>query len=125
MLGDRDTIAVSGMARAWQEAARDLGIRFDSPFGMSYRGKLYWCEGCLPDFGCAHGAIIVGGDTVDEIFDVADALGHFASALSPYSYETYDRELFVDTLNDWGWFGDPTHAPSWFAGGFARHGGAA
>ena len=31
------------------------------------------------------------------------------------SYRAYDRELFIDTLNDWGWYGggDP---PSWYTG---------
>jgi len=121
--GERDTIAASAMARAWRSAASDLGIRFVSPFSITYKDAAYWCSGWLPDFGCPKGAIIAGRDTVEEIFDVADALGFYASGLSPYHYEKYDRARFVETLNDWGWFSDPADAPPWFTGGFARHGG--
>lgn len=32
------------------------------------------------------------------------------------AYADYDREVFVDTLNDWGWFGDAQRAPAWFTG---------
>src|SRR3972149_7536104 len=101
-LGERDTIAASAMARAWRAAASDLGVRFVSPFSMTYRGASYWCAAWLPDFGCPKGAIIAGRHSLDEILDVADALGYYASGLSPHYYEKYDRERFVETLNDWG-----------------------
>ena len=122
--GDPDAIANSGMARAWREAASDLAIRFDSPFAMEHRGGLYWCDGWLPDFGSPLGAVIAGRVTVDGVLDAADELGYFASGLSPRYYETYERYLFIETLNDWGWFADPANAPSWFGGGFGRHGGS-
>jgi hypothetical protein len=112
------------MTGAWLEAARDLSIRFEAPFAIEHEGSLYWCAGWLPDFGCPRGAVIAGREAVDEIFDVAEALGYYASGLNPLYYETYDRELFVDTLNDWGWYGDAAEAPPWFAGGYCRHGGA-
>ena len=35
-----------------------------------------------------------------------------------------ERERFMATLNDWGWFGNRTNAPDWFTGGFGRHGGS-
>ena len=35
----------------------------------------------------------------------------------------YDREIYIETLNDWGWFGSPDDAPKWFSGGFGKHGG--
>lgn len=124
-LGDRKTIASARMAVAWRKAAADLGVRFVSPFGVKLRGRTYWSSGWLPDFGCPLGAIIAGRHTVDEIFDVCDALGYYASGLNPDYYETYNRERFMETLNDWGWFGSRSRAPTWFSGGFGRHGGAA
>lgn len=123
MLGDREKIATGAMARAWRHAARDLGIRFDSPFAIELRGTIYWCAGLLPDFGCERGAIIAGRDSLDSVFVAADGLGFFASGLNPEYYERYERALFVETLNDWGWFGEPAAVPSWFTGGLARHGG--
>jgi hypothetical protein len=91
-LGDRKTIASARMAVAWRKAAADLGVRFVSPFGVKLRGRTYWSSGWLPDFGCPLGAIIAGRHTVDEIFDVCDALGYYASGLNPDYYETYNRD---------------------------------
>jgi hypothetical protein len=31
------------------------------------------------------------------------------------TYLTYDRHLFVGTLDDWGWFGEGS-APAWYTG---------
>ena len=42
--------------------------------------------------------------------------------LNPLYYEHYDRELFTETLNDWGWFREGT-PPDWFDGAIGRHGG--
>jgi len=123
MSGDREAVAKGRMARAWRAAARDLQVRFESPYAMEYKGTVYWCSGWLPDFGGPLGAIIAGLETAEEIFDVADALGYFASGLNPLYYECYDRESFIETLNDWGWFGDPANAPTWFVGFIGRHGG--
>lgn len=54
-------------------------------------------------------------DDVD-VYDVADSEGYYASGLNPRVYELYARAKFVETLDDWGWFGDPAAVPSWFGG---------
>jgi hypothetical protein len=28
----------------------------------------------------------------------------------------YNRQLFIDTLNDWGWFGEKGAEPPWYTG---------
>jgi len=122
-IGNRDVIATSRAARAWQTAAADLGIRLESPFELQHNGTTYWCAALLPDFGGPKGAIIACRHAHDEIFDVASELGFYASGLSPYHYELYERDSFSETLNDWGWFGDPSAAPAWFSGAHGRHGG--
>jgi hypothetical protein len=122
-IGSRDVIATSRAARAWQTAAADLAIRVESPFAMQYNGTTYWCAAFLPDFGGPRGAIIACRHSHDDIFDVASTLGFYASGLNPYYYELYERGGFSETLNDWGWFGDPSTSPAWFSGGHRRHGG--
>lgn|GEM_PF-677525 len=122
-LGNRDVIAAGAAARAWREAASDLGVRLESPFAMHHGGTTYWCAGWLPDFGGSKGVIIACRHAHDDIFDASEALGYYASGLNPYYYETYDRRIFSETLNDWGWFGDPSAAPAWFSGALGRHGG--
>ena len=56
---------------------------------------------------------------------MADETDYAQSALNPDSYEPYRRELYIDTLNDWGWFGPSTAEPSWFTGAYWGHGGKA
>ncbi len=105
------------MARAWQEAARDLGFRFISPFRFrDTSGQEHDCAGWLPDFGAPRGALILSRHDSDEAGQAGDAAGYYVSGLSPRYYETYDRALFIDTLNDWGWYGPPERAPAWFRG---------
>jgi hypothetical protein len=42
--------------------------------------------------------------------------GQSCSFIHQESYARYDRDLFLATLNDWGWFGDPADAPEWYTG---------
>jgi hypothetical protein len=110
------------MAQSWQEASTDLRIRFVSPFTFEFNGKMYTCTGYLPDFGSNNGAVIAGRYDPDEVMDAAYEAGFYISGLSPYHYETYSREHFMDTLNDWGWFGEPQEVPPWFSGRMKSHG---
>ena len=100
------------MVGAWREAAADLGIRLTSPFeAQADDGAQVDLEGFLPDFGHPAGMVFISnGRRVKPL-----KLGLYASSLSP-AYQVYRRSLFVDTLNDWGWFGAADRRPSWFTG---------
>lgn len=122
----------SAMAQAWQMAAADLSIEFVSPY--TFRDAAdgeFTCAGLLVNFGGPKGTIIHSQHDFesDEQWALADAaetaLGFYGSGLSPYHYERYERELFVEALNDWGWFGPEGEHPSWFTGGFGVHGESA
>jgi hypothetical protein len=105
---------MSAMARAWQTAAADLGIRFVSPFRYhDTAGREHVCTGWLPDFGAPRGALILSRHDTDEAGEAGDTAGYYVSGLSPDAYETYDRSLFMETLTDWGWYGPPEAAPPW------------
>lgn len=47
---------------------------------------------------------------------MAQARGQACSFINEESYARYDRDLFLATLNDWDWFGDPADAPGWYTG---------
>lgn len=51
---------------------------------------------------------------VDELRREAEGRGMAWSALGP-AYASYDREIFVDALNDWGWNGAGP-PPEWCTG---------
>jgi hypothetical protein len=45
--------------------------------------------------------------------ELSESLGYFQSTLSPKYYDRYDRELFLETLRDWGWTGPGAMRPAW------------
>jgi len=49
-------------------------------------------------------------------FDKAEKFGFYCSALNPFHYDHYDRDNFIETLTDWGYFGQPENKPEWYAG---------
>ena len=113
------------MAQAWLDAAKDLGIRVQHPFMFTTKqGVTATCRGVfLPDFGGPKGALLTCRFDSDKTLDLTDDTDYFMSWLNPHNYEPYRREKYIDTLNDWGWFGDPAKVPSWFGGAIGRHGG--
>lgn len=120
------THEMNPMATAWLQAASDLGIRVVHPFTFTSRtGSTATTSGVyLPDFGAPAGTLLTCRFDGDEVYDAAEETDFFRSALSPHSYEPYNREHFIEALNDWGWFGPPGSKPSWFTGALGRHGGA-
>jgi hypothetical protein len=41
---------------------------------------------------------------------------YYFSAVNYESYSKYNRELFIETLIDWGYFGDNNKKPKWYIG---------
>lgn len=106
------------MARAWKEAAQDLGIEFEAPFVFKdRRGRKHLCSGIIPNFGSKLGVLVISGtqDLHPEVtWDAANSVDKYRlSAMSPH-YETYDRQLFIDALRNWGWHGPKGKRPKWY-----------
>jgi len=118
---------MNAMARAWLDAADDLGIRVIHPFSFTTKsGIAGTTRGVfLPDFGSPAGALLLCRFDSEELHRLAEDTDFFESALNPQSYEPYRRDLYIETLNDWGWFGAPSCQPAWFTGAHWGHGGAA
>lgn len=114
------TILVSRMdeqiSDAWLQAAADLGIRVVAPFKLvSESGELERFEAHVLDFGGPKGTVAGNQDSVYRHNELRERLGYHPSNLHP-PYRIYARQLFIDTLNDWGWFGEPGKEPSWYTG---------
>lgn len=65
------------------------------------------------DFGGPKGTVV--GNRDSGLGDIRKRLGYYASNLFP-AYQTYARQYFIDTLNDWGWFGEPGKEPPRYTG---------
>ena len=104
----------SEIVASWIAAGAELGIRVIAPFQIpSSDGNGRWFEAFIPDFGGPNGT--VAGNSMDKLQDVRKQCGYYSSNLHD-SYRKFDRQFFIDTLNDWGWFGEPGKQPSWYTG---------
>jgi hypothetical protein len=104
-----EPVNAGAVRRAWEQAGEDLGIEVDVDAALAI-GAVVVVRG----FGRAPGTVILTPQSPADARSVAEEHGYFVSTVSP-SYEDYDRELFVDTLNDWQWFG-PGDPPEWYTG---------
>jgi hypothetical protein len=102
------------ISNAWQQAAHDLKIRVVAPFELvEESGKVECFEAHIVDFGGPN--VTVVGNKDSGWHDIRERLGYYYSNLFP-SYRTYDRQHFIDTLDDWGWFGEKGNEPPWYTG---------
>jgi hypothetical protein len=92
---------------SWLQAAAELDFVVIHPFVFhSKDGRMATSVGVfIPDFGSQFGTLLTCRFDSDEVCDLADNTDYCRSALNPNSYEPYKRELYVETLRDWGWFG--------------------
>jgi hypothetical protein len=96
---------VEAVQRSWQEAAADLGIEVEV-IGDAV---------LLPDFGSRVGMVCALRRTPDgweALRHEAEARGDAAWSALGHGFLRYDREVFIDALKDWGWFGNG-RAPDW------------
>jgi len=69
----------------------------------------------MPDFGGPQGTLLLTRFDPESMDRSQDETDYYSSGLNPESYEPYRREIYMETLNDWGWFGAGS-PPSWFTG---------
>lgn len=102
------------IADAWLTAAVDLGIAVTAPARLTVGDQVEDFDALIEDFGSQAGTAVVAlGSATPARAEMARTVGVFLSELSGGAYEEYDRTLFIDTLRDWGWFGEPSLAPDW------------
>ena len=100
------------ISRAWLEAAKDLGIRVTAPFTPQSDERITY-EAHVMDFGGPKGTVV--GVLSDKLDDGRATQGFYRSNLAP-SYRHYERQYFIATLNDWGWYGPEEIRPVWYMG---------
>jgi len=103
------------LAQAWRDAAVDLGIRVTAPFQYEAAdGSTYECVALLHEFGSVAGTVVASLD-IDwkGLFAATKQTGHYASALNDDNYVPYERSHYIETLNDWGWYGEGP-PPAWY-----------
>ena len=100
---------------AWLKASDDLGIIVDPAYRLPANYDLANSYLLVRNFGSPIGTIILSIDDSSQQ-DTLRSLGYFCSALNFEIYSNYDRARFIDTLNDWGYFGKDQIVPDWYTG---------
>ena len=109
--------ATNRLVAAWSAAAVELGLDIERDVRLAIRnGEFVAAPLLIMRFGTVKGTVVWLGDAAGRRRELgaAAAAGMAVSFLSP-TYEVYDRELFIGTLNDWGWRGE-TDPPTWYTG---------
>lgn len=102
--------------KAWQLAATDLGISVKAPMILRTKeNENIRFEILIENFGSVKGTLITSIDDLKNI-NIPSNYGFYCSALNLKSYSIYNRLHFIDTLNDWSYFGEKTLTPSWYNG---------
>ena len=101
---------------AWKQASSDLQISIEAPFILHTDTGVFEFPILVHDFGREKGTIILEVQDFDSLSDIPEQYGYYCSALNPAVYGKYDREAFIDTLEDWGYFGEIERKPSWYQG---------
>ena len=105
----------SRVVAAWRDAAQDLGIQFTSPFVAELDGTRVELLGLVHQFGRRVGTVISVIDEPSASVTFPADEDYYASQLSS-RYAEYDRQYFIDTLDDWQFFGEDSERPSWYSG---------
>jgi hypothetical protein len=107
----RKWVSVTELREALRRAREDLDIRVNER-PPTTTAELE-CVAHLPDFGSPKGLIVfTPAQQAGGAASSAEKDGYAFSTL-PSEYARYDRALYIDALEDWGWFG-ASSPPSWF-----------
>jgi hypothetical protein len=110
---------------AWKQAGEDLGFKIEAPYRLENGDQSFLCVAYLPHFGGVNGMVFSGLlpnrliCTEDDFGPLAKRMKFYHSYINLEVYSPYDRELFIETLSDWGFFGPADKLPAWFPSGRA------
>ncbi len=104
------------VCEAWQQAAQKLGFRFTPAFPVTVDGKSFTFLGLVHGFGAPKGALLAIFESGHSLSEYPQPEGYHVSLLSAPSYDHYDRQHFIDTLDDFQWCGPETERPPWYSG---------
>lgn len=104
----------AALAEACLAAGRDLGITIVVPFSIEDNsGEVVGYAAFLPDFGGPRGTLVYDYREPQHRSAAASRAGYFCSGLNPDVYCPYNRDVYVEALADWGWFGPESARPTW------------
>jgi hypothetical protein len=113
---------IQSVAFAWKQAGKELEINVVAPFFIKDKeGNSYLYAAFVPDFGCSVGALVLAADPPDfyvdpRLISCAKDQGYWHSIVNSEIYSVFNRTAFIETLDDWQYFGNEKNRPSWYSG---------
>ena len=107
------------LSEVWRLAGSDLDVEVIAPFELldTESRETHHCIALVASFGSPAGTVVIGRHASSARARVmAEARGMFLSMVDERAFSEYERTLFIDTLNDWGWHGEENDAPRWYTG---------
>jgi hypothetical protein len=104
------------IADAWLAASRDLGVQVTTPAPREICGSSgLFAPALVQYFGKNRGAVVLVLGEPSETLAPTLHEYYFVSIVAAH-YRQYRRDLFMETLNDWGYFGPRDLLPPWYTG---------
>lgn len=102
------------LGKVWKNAEKDLDIQVDAPFTIEYANRKYLYAALIHNFGSKNGMLLIDEHDDDRI--VTAVLHGYGYSCIDETYLNYDKKLFMDSLNDWGWTSIKYDPPLWYTG---------
>lgn len=100
---------------AFYQAGRNLDFDVSSPFIFSSPdGRVHHFPLYVKDFGSPQGTLFFSLDENRDLKEIQQ-YGFFISLIST-NYGTYEKQKFIDMLNDLGYYGPKETKPIWYTG---------
>ena len=104
------------VCEAWRQAAQELGFRFTPSVAITSDTQSYTFLGLVHGFGAPKGALVALSESGRALSEYPQPNGYHVSLLTVSSYDHYERQHFIDTLDDLQWFGPDGERPAWYSG---------
>jgi uncharacterized protein YchJ len=103
------------LIKAWKTAAEELGLDIISHLQMNTENGKVSYPVFVKHFGRKKGTIIARHALFMD-YPMPKDKDYYFSAVNRDSYSKYNRESFIETLEDWGYYGDKASKPEWYNG---------
>lgn len=103
------------LINAWKLAALELGLEIICPFKINTENGIVSYPILVKHFGGKRGTIIARHEQFMD-FPMPKHKDYYFSAVSSDYYLNFNKKLFIETLEDWGFYGNKETKPHWYIG---------
>ena len=103
------------LIKAWKFAAQELGLEIITPLKMNTENGKVNYPILVKNFGAKKGTIIAQHAFFMD-YPMPKHKDYHFSAVNANFYSEFNKEQFIDTLEDWGYYGSNVSKPEWYKG---------